>query len=104
MEITQQQITWALDKVLNHVANDWVIRNIVDYKDFGHESPLVGAKCAVGIGGCACLGRPFVRWDTKGIRISSEDWSDERLVPYTELVKRAYELAGVSENGQLGLF
>src|SRR5690554_4307419 len=103
MTITPQMITWALDRALNHVANDWVIKNIVDYQEFGHKSPLDGAKKAVGIGGCACLGRPFVHWDTKGIRISSEDWSDERLVPHTELVKRAYELAGVNEKGQLGL-
>lgn len=101
---TQQEITWALDIVLGHVTNGWVFRNIVDYQEFGHKSPLDGAKKAVGIGGCACLGRPFVHWDTKGIRISSEDWSDERLVPHTELVKRAYELSDVDEKGQLSLF
>ena len=70
LSITQQGTIWALDRVLKHVANDWVLKNIVDYQEFGHRSPLDGAKKAVGIGGAACPGRPFVSWDSKGIRIS----------------------------------
>ncbi len=101
---TQQEITWALDIVLGHVTNGWVFRNIVDYQEFGHKSPLDGAKKAIGIGGFASPGRPTVSWDPKGIRISSDDWSSERLVSHAELVKRAYELSDVDEKGQLSLF
>jgi hypothetical protein len=49
--VTEQEITQVLDRALGHIQNGYVMKNIVDYQKYGHQTPLDGAKVSVGIGG-----------------------------------------------------
>lgn len=99
--VTEQEITQVLDRALGHIQNRYIIKNIVEYKKYGHKTPLEGAKAAVGIGGFGGPGMPAGHWDSKGIRVISVDRQSEVIVPYSRLVERAFERVGL---GQAKLF
>lgn len=99
--VTEQEITQVLDRALGHFQNGYVMKNIVDYQKYGHQTPLDGAKVSVGIGGFTGPGTPMGRWDGSGIKVVSVDRQSEVVVPHSRLVERAFEVAGM---GQVKLF
>lgn len=99
--VTEQEILFVLDWALRHVAGSYVSKNIINYEEYGHKTPVDGARCAVGIGGFGGPGIPSGHWDNGGIRVLSTDRQSEIVVPFSRLVDRAYELAGM---GQQKLF
>jgi hypothetical protein len=99
--VTEQEILFILDRVLGSVEDSYVSKNILNYEECGHKTPIEGARFAVGIGGFGGPKTPAGHWDNKGIRVTSADGESEVLVPYSRLVDRAYELAGL---GQQKLF
>lgn len=101
MQFTQGEIEKALDACLDHIANGWVLRQIVNHAEFGYKSAVEAARKAAGVGGSSGPGTLSVDWNGEGIRITSVCRKHEMLLSFNTLVDRAYERAGV---GQQTLF
>ncbi len=95
--ITDKEIEFALEQALRHIANDWVKKNILNYKDYGHKSAIEGAKKALGTGGFSFPNNISALWDRKGILVYRLRRDGGVLVPHSRLVELVQQREGIGQ-------